>query len=314
MNTTTAALASALAFSACSPLIAQEARPTSPAKTIARKGAWTIGIYAGPSPFQLSPPPGVTNPVLAGAAVNDMNVDTLAHPFMVAAASGYYVFFTAKDIRTDKGGIGLAESRDGLNWKFRRTVVREPFVLAHPCVFQWRNEYYMVPEAHTETSVRLYKAKQFPDQWEYQGDLLKGDTFISPTLVRFQDIWWMFVARSGNATLRLFYARELKGPWTEHPKSPIVPNDLHTARPAGRPFVIDGTLYRLGQDCLPTYGYQVRAFKVTQISPTTYSETMIDAPLVKASSHGWNADAMHHVDAHMIEKDRWLAVVDALGQ
>lgn len=308
--TTPAALAPAIALCACGLLLSQAGGP---AKTSPRKSAWTLGIYTGPSPFELSSPANVTNPVLTGAAVNDLNADTLAHPFLVVTRGTYYMFFTAKDIKSDKGGIGLAESRNGLDWKFRRTVIKEPFVLAHPCVFQWCNEYYMVPEAHTETSVRLYKAKEFPDKWEYEGDLLKGDTFISPTLVRFKDMWWMFVVREGNATLRLFYARELKGPWIEHPRSPIVPNDQHTARPGGRPFVIDGTLYRLGQDCLPTYGKQVHAFRITEISPTAYSEQMIETPLVCASSQGWNAQAMHHVDAHQIGKDKWLAAVNALG-
>jgi hypothetical protein len=31
-------------------------------------------------------------------------------------------------------------------------------------------------------------------------------------------------------------------------------------------------------------------------------------------THGWNADAMHYVDAQMSGKGRWLAVVDALGR
>ena len=278
------------------------------------KSVWTIGIYAGPSPLHLSPPANVRNPVLTGADVTDLKVDTLAHPFMVVAGSRYYLFFTAKDLATDKGGIGLAESANGLDWKFRRSVLQEPFVLSHPFVFKWKNDYYMIPEAHTETSVRLYKAAAFPDRWEYEGDLLKGDHFISPTLVRHKGMWWMFVARTGNDTLRLFYASELKGPWTEHPLSPVVKKNLDTARPAGRPFVIDGTLYRLGQDCDPTYGNQVHAFQITDISPTTYAEKMIDTPVVKASSKGWNAEAMHHVDAHQIGKHNWIAAVDAFGR
>lgn len=275
---------------------------------------WTLGIYTGPSPFQLSPAVHAKNPVLRGANVKDMSVDTLAHPFLVIEGSHYYAFFTAKDLASDKGGIGLAESRNGLDWKFRRTVIREPFVTSHPYVFKWQNEYYLIPEAHTEPSVRLYKAIAFPDEWKYQGDLIKGDHFISPTLVRYKDMWWMFTVRSGNETLRLFYASDFRGPWTEHPLSPIVKKDLRTARPGGRPFILDGKLYRLGQDCYPRYGYQVRAFQILDISPTTYSEKMIETPLVKATSQGWNAEAMHHVDTQQIGQDRWIAIVDALGK
>jgi hypothetical protein len=230
------------------------------------KNIWTIGIYTGTSPFQLSPPANVRNPVLTAADVSDLNVDIVAHPFMIGTNSLYYMFFTAKDEKTDKGGIGMAESKNGIDWKYKLVVIHEPFVLAYPYAFKWQNDYYMIPEAHTETSVRLYKAIEFPDKWKYEGDLLTGDQFFVPTVVRYKEMWWMFTVRPGNETLRLFYAFDLKGPWTEHPQSPIVKKDLNIARPAGRPFVIDGILYRLGMDCYPTYGKQVHAFQIMDIS------------------------------------------------
>ena len=40
---------------------------------------------------------------------------------------------------------------------------------------------------------------------------------------------------------------------------------------------------------------------------------MIDTPLVKASSTGWNAGAMHHVDVHQTGGKKWIAAVDAPG-
>jgi hypothetical protein len=190
--------------------IAAQAGQPAPAK----KTAWTLGIYSGPSPLKLQPAAGVVNPVLTGADVTDMKVDTLAHPFMLIQGKRYYVFFTAKDIKADKGGIGLAESSDGMHWKFRRTVIREPFVLAHPFVFESKGEYYMIPEAHTETSVRLYKATAFPDQWKYEGNLIEGkdEHFISPTLAHYNGLWWMFTSPTGNAALRLFMPTIFEAP------------------------------------------------------------------------------------------------------
>ena len=282
-------------------------------QAVAKNSVWTLGIYAGPSPLQLRPAPKVANPVLTAADVTDMKVNALAHPFLVIKDQRYYMFFTAKDLESDSGGIGLAESSDGIQWRFRRTVIREPFVLSHPYVFEWRNEYYLIPEAHTETSVRLYKATAFPEKWAYVGNLLEGDHFISPTLARHKGMWWLFTSPSGNDTLRLFYASDFRGPWKEHPLSPIVKKDLRTARPAGRPFVIDGSLYRLGQDCYPTYGRAVRAFQITEISPTTYAEKMVETPVVEASGKGWNSEGMHHVDAQRTGTGQWIAVVDALG-
>jgi hypothetical protein len=274
---------------------------------------WTIGVYAGRSLFELAPPENVPNPALTASDVTDMDVDIVAYPFLVSHARGYYLFFKMMNRKANQCAIGLAESSDGFRWRYRKIVLREPFDLSYPCVFQWHGEYYMVPEAHTQTSLRLYRASHFPEEWTYERDLLTGDTYLNPSIAEYQGTWWMFTGRPGNDASRLFYAPDLKGPWTEHPKSPIVRNDLHTARPGGRPVVIDGTLYRLAQDCSPTYGHQVRAFQVLEITTTTYSEKLIDTPLIQKTGRGWNADAMHHVDLHPFGQGRWIAAVDAQG-
>ncbi len=71
-------------------------------QSAAKKSLWTLGVYAGESPLALQPLPEVANPVLTGADVTDMKVDTLAHPFLVIKNHRYYVFFTAKDLKSDK--------------------------------------------------------------------------------------------------------------------------------------------------------------------------------------------------------------------
>ncbi len=300
------ALLAGLCAWAGTPIRSQTARTAS-------ENIWSIGIYTGTSPFQLAAPAGVANPVLTPAAVTDWKVNIVAHPFMVISGSKYYMFFTAKnDLGKEQSGIGLAESKDGFRWEYKRIVLKEPFVLSYPYVFKWQNDYYMIPESYTEKFVRLYRARSFPNEWTYERDLLTGDVFISPSVVRYADLWWMFAGGLGNDTLRLFFAEDLKGKWREHPLSPVV-KDLNTARPAGRPVVIDGVLYRIGQDCYPTYGNQAFAFRVGEISTTKYREQMLAAPLVRATSKGWNADAMHHVDLHQIAKDQWIAAVDAKG-
>lgn len=276
--------------------------------------AWTIGVLTGSSPFHLSAPQGVANPVLRGEDVSDMEINIVAHPFLVVRDGSYYMYFTAKHDKLKQGGIGLARSSDGLNWEYVRMVIDEPFDLAYPYVFQWEGEYYMIPEAYTETAVRLYRAVQFPDVWEYERDIITGDNFISPTVFEYGDMWWMYVARLGNETLRLFYADGPMGPWTEHPRSPIVEKDLNTARPAGTPLVIDGVLYRIAQDCEPTYGNRVIAFEVTELTTTSYAERMLEQPLWEIQPAQWNSDAAHQVDAHRLEDGSWIAAVDALGR
>jgi len=298
-----------------SPLVLPGAEePVNSANRLPKADEWSIGILTGTSPFVLSPPEGLVNPVLTAADVTDFGADIVAHPFMVITDSMYYMFCTVKFGPSDQGGIGLAESQDGFHWKYRQLVIKEPFVLSYPYVFKWQDDYYLIPEAHTESSVRLYRAQHFPTEWTYVGNLVTGDHFISASVVNFRGRWWMFVSPEGNETLRLFFADTLTGTWTEHPMSPIVTGNKNIARPGGRLLVLDDTLYRMGQDCDPTYGNQVHAFEILDISPTTYREKMVEPALVQATKTGWNASAMHHVDLYAISEGKWIAAVDALGQ
>jgi len=276
------------------------------------RSVWSIGIYTGESLFELSDSGNVTNPVITADDVTDINASVVAHPFLLQVDSRFYMFFTAKNKKTDRGEIGLAESEDGLSWTYRQIVLEAPYHLAYPYVFESQGQYYMIPEGVDDRSVRLYRATSFPTKWTLEKKLLQGEEFISASVIHFQNLWWMFVGMEGNETLRLYYANDLPGPWLEHPRSPIVEKDKNIARPGGRPVVLDGALYRMGQDCYPTYGLQVSAFRVTGISKTEYQETMVDRPIVQATSTGWSAEGMHHVDAFPLGEGKWIAAVDGV--
>ena len=66
-------------------------------------------------------------------------------------------------------------------------------------------------------------------------------------------------------------------------------------------------------DNILNYGYQVHAFQITKLTKTAYEEKMIVTPIIKAAGEGWNARAMHHIDALKVSGKKWIAVVDALG-
>ena len=159
-------LVSLVLFPGCSPAPQDEPAPADTQQEA--KEAWTVGIYSGTTPFDLAPAEGVTNPVLTGEDVTDFNADIAAHPFLVREDDQYCLFFTAKYGPDDMGGIGLALSPDGLNWTYEKMVIKEPFVLSYPYVFKWQDEYYMIPEAHTENAVRLYRATDFPREWAFE--------------------------------------------------------------------------------------------------------------------------------------------------
>ena len=269
---------------------------------------WSVGIYEGPTPFDISAPEGVSNPVLTRKDVVDRNANFVADPFMVLKNGKYYMFFEVFS-RETKGDIGYAESTDGKNWEYRKIIIDEPFHLSYPYIFEWDDDYYLIPESSQDLSVRLYKAVSFPDKWEYVGNLLTGYPYLDPSIFRHDDKWWLFVANSGGV-LNLYYSSDLWGEWKPHPMNPIVKFNNHIARPSGRVITYNGQLYRFTQDDSPSYGIQVFAFAITELTEKIYMEKIVsEKSVVKMTGKGWNAAGMHHIDLHKIG-DKWMAIVD----
>ena len=225
----------------------------------------------------------------------------------------WYMFFEVMNADRETGEIGLATSRDALSWKYARIVLSEPFHLSYPYVFRWEGRHYMVPETLGADCIRLYQARRFPTDWTPVADLV-GGAFADPSLFRFRGRWWMFACDRPyrHDSLRLYHARELRGPWREHPCNPLVENDPCKARPAGRVGRSSLGLVRFGQVCSPDYGMAVRAFRIDELTLRSYRETEILAGPVLSAAGGeaWNALGMHHVDAHRTAPGRWIACVD----
>jgi len=273
---------------------------------------WSIGIYTGESPLRLAPPPDLLNPVLTARDVTDVPATFVADPFVVRRRGRWSMFFEVWNEQRQRGEIGLAVSDDGRRWRYRQIVLREPYHLSYPYVFSWQEEVYMIPESLAPRAVQLYRADPFPTAWTRVGNLLEGD-FADPSIFRFAGRWWLFACSTPfqHSTLRLYGAAELSGPWLEHPRSPIVEHDPCSARPAGRVMEWQGTLLRSTQECSPSYGLKVRAFKITELSRTAYREEEVaESPILSAADEGWNSGGMHHLDPWPLPDGRWMGCVD----
>ena len=268
---------------------------------------WSIGIYSGSSPFDLKPSAEIRNPVLTRESVTDVSVTFVADPFMIRG----HMFF---EVLTDKGKgeIGMATSSNGLEWRYEQIVLREDFHLSYPYVFEWQDVLYMIPETLGANAACLYRADDFPRRWSRAAKLIDGPC-ADPSIVRYHDLWWLFLCPVPyqHDTLRLYFSEDLRGPWCEHPRSPIIRGDKCRARPAGRIIAMNDKLIRFAQDCLPQYGTRVRAFDILELTTTTYVEVENAAsPILQPSGNGWNAGGMHHVDAQPQPDGTWLACVD----
>jgi hypothetical protein len=273
---------------------------------------WSIGIYTGNSPYELSPSAEIPNPVLTAASVTDIPAAFVADPFMLQGQ----MFFEVLRNDSPRGEIGLASSENGFEWKYQQIVLKDEFHLSYPYVFEWQNVYYMIPETLGANAVCLYEAEDFPLRWSLKARLIEGQC-ADPSIFRFDDLWWLFFCSTPyqHDTLRLYFAEQITGPWREHPRSPLISADLTRARPAGRVVTFDGKLIRFAQDCVPQYGSRVRAFDILELTTGNYAEVENAAsPILRGTGTGWNSHGMHHVDAQQQRDGSWFACVDGFAK
>ena len=163
-----------------------------------------------------------------------------------------------------------------------RTVLERECHLSYPAVFELADELYMVPESSELERVEAYRCTSYPWRWEHAATLLTGVRACDSSIVEYGGRWWMFATvlsepwLTPRDTMHVYYAEDpLNGPWRSHPGNPVV-CDVYSARPAGRPFVCDGRLYRPSQDCSRGYGYAIRINEVTTLTESRYEERALD--------------------------------------
>ena len=161
-------------------------------------------------------------------------------------------------------------------------VLEKPYHLSYPFVFEWENNFYMIPETAANKTVELYRCKKFPDEWEFVMNLFENITLVDCTLYYQNGIWWMFACTqnhpvtTSNDQLLLFHSENLfSNNWIAHPQNPVV-TDISNCRSGGKIFSKDGKLYRPAQNnASQQYGYALKINCIEVLNEEEYRETEV---------------------------------------
>ena len=158
-------------------------------------------------------------------------------------------------------------------------VLRRPYHLSYPFLIEDEGEIYMMPETRGNRTVELYRATNFPTDWELSTVLFRDVFMADATIQKINGKFWMFATvsngkYSNSDELSLFFSDALKGPWTPHPCNPLV-SDVRRSRPAGALFHDGERLIRPSQDCSKTYGYALVFSEILNLSETEYEERVV---------------------------------------
>ena len=226
-----------------------------------------------------------------------------ADPFVVEKDNKNYCFVECFNYAEKEAKINVYELSEK-GYVFLGTALEESFHLSFPFIFEFNNEFYMVPESSKNRDIRLYKCQNFPLKWELQ-EILIDDIDAADTMI-FQknNKWWMMTnedplkLNNHNYQMNIYYSDNLlNGEWISHKNNPII-MDANSARNAGL-LLDEDNVFRVSQafGFYKKYGENFSINKIELIDVNSYSEKTF-------SSHtkffGKNILGSHHLHSNNI--------------
>lgn len=218
-----------------------------------------------------------------------------ADPFLIKKNDISYIFFEDYSYDEEKGRISYIETKDFITFSDAKPIIDTSFHLSYPFMLECEGKYYCIPEQQSTGEIALYKAKSFPDIWTKKTILLENISGIDPTIIRHNDLWWMFMGNhkdNESSKLYLFYSKKLEGPWKPHKNNPVRYLPQMT-RPAGVIFTYRGKLVRPAQNSTDTYGGSTIFYEIVTLSTEDYKEKRIGELFPNLTNQYPNG--LHHI-------------------
>ena len=240
--------------------------------SVVRHDGWNVGVAHAPIDRMLGPDADYKVtwlPARPGLFAAD--------PFGLERDGVLHIFFEEYDQESARGTIShVAIAEDGTIGE--PVPVLDPGVhTSYPFLVEDQGTTFMLPETGAAKELVLYAAVDFPLRWERVATLLPGIPALDASVIRFEGEWWMFATRldrGANHNLFVWHAQQLTGPWTPHQANPVK-TDAGSARPGGTPYVVNGRLFRPGQDDATVYGGAVVVSEVEVLTHRLFSERSV---------------------------------------
>jgi hypothetical protein len=203
-----------------------------------------------------------------------------ADPFWIRHDDRDWLLFE-EELPGDRGRLRIAEFAEG-DWRvLEGEILERSHHLSWPNVFELDGRLLLLPETGSAGEVVLFESEEFPFRWRKVRTLLAGRPWHDPCLLRHEGLWWLFASPGGgdprdhSAELRAFWARDLFV--DEFRPHALNPPSLSVcgARPAGAPFLHEGTWHRPVQDCRGGYGSGILVQRIDRLSPGEWAETTV---------------------------------------
>jgi hypothetical protein len=216
-----------------------------------------------------------------------------ADPFPVEHNGRTYIFIE-QQIGAENGTLGFIELFPDLTHSAFIPILERKYHLSFPNIFSLEENnqkvWYMIPETHENKTIDLYRAVNFPSEWDYELTLMKDIIAVDSTVFYYASKWWLFTSleikpNSINRNLSAFCSDSFPSVnWKPHPQNPLCA-DISNSRMAGSVFLDkeNGLFRRPAQNCLKDYGQKTNINQITELSAVSYQERTVKTILPEKS-------------------------------
>lgn len=199
--------------------------------------------------------------------------DWYADTFLFEKDGVLYLFLEDFNDITEKGTIVVSRMENG-RFTAPVEVLREPYHLSYPVVFEEDGVVYMMPETHEDGCIQLYRAADFPYKWVKDRVIVPDVECVDTVLL---DNWIVTGQLCPSRDMRLdllLFDRRTGAP---HPCNPIRTSSF-TDRGAGSITEVGGKRLRPVQDCTGSvYGRKVLFKEITQANTESFEDREVFA-------------------------------------
>ena len=221
-----------------------------------------------------------------------------ADPFIIKNKNKNYIFFENNDLSINRGKISCGELKNDKLTNIK-DILKFNYHMSYPFIWKFKKNFFLIPETSEKKSIHIWKAKNFPYQWQYFKKVLKNEYCCDTTIIKdnFNNNW-LLTNKSNDTTgdpNNELYIYKIIGNFKKlipHKLNPVI-TDCRIARNAGNLLNLN-YIYRPSQvNNSSGYGIGLNINKILKIDLNSYKETIVNKIFPKNVK---NSDGLHHIN------------------
>jgi hypothetical protein len=274
---------------------------------------WSLGVFEEHNNYRLEQPLSTLVKELDARKIRlrKKHIHTFADPFLFVYNSVLYLLAEVQETG-EPGYINVWQTHDLKKWTDLGSILKKGFHLSYPFVFKdsVSGNIYLLPETTATKNVCLFKFEQFPLKLGDETELLKG-SYADSNILLHNNTYFLSTINLDNESHELFFSDSLRGNWHRHPSDLSINKSF--SRNGGGFFYLYGELYRAAQNISGRYGEGLGIFRVTQLSKTNYSETLVNEDFKPGINYKWQRKGRHHLSV-AIFRNKTILAMDGLQE